>query len=181
MKRLILISLVLLPALCGAQDPGEAIKTLDLLYRASKAVDSGREALERDDLKNIPSGWPCAGALVSSFGYRVDPFTKRIRHHNGIDIANRTGTKIRATGGGIVKYAGRGIGYRGYGNIVVIEHSPHLTTRYAHLDTITVEVGDEVTRGDLIGRMGSTGRSKGPHLHYEVRVDGVPVDPESWL
>jgi murein DD-endopeptidase MepM/ murein hydrolase activator NlpD len=184
MKRLILIALLLIPVLSFAHDPDDVIKTLDLMYRASRAVDSGKEALERDDLANIPQGWPCRGILISGFGMRKHPVFHVPKHHDGIDIATSTGTPVHATGGGTVEYAGWGIrggGYGGYGRIVVIRHSPHLVTMYAHLSEITVRVGEEVTRGDVVGLVGQTGIVTGPHLHYEIRVDDDPVDPMGWI
>ena len=182
MKRLVLIvALLFLPVMAWAQD--DILASLRSLDEASQALEASREILERNDLSNIPTGRPCEGKLVSPFGYRADPFTGRIKHHNGVDITNKTGTPIMATGGGTVVFAGRGWhrGYTGYGRVVVIAHSDRVVTLYGHLSEIRVTVGDHVSRGSVIGLMGSTGRSTGSHLHYEIRVSGRPVDPEEWM
>ncbi|MGL4636858.1 MAG: M23 family metallopeptidase [Beijerinckiaceae bacterium] len=115
---------------------------------------------------------------TSGFGSRSDPFTRSLAMHTGIDFRAPTGAAVRATGSGKVIDAGR-IG--GYGNMVEIDHGHGLTTRYAHLSSIEVDVGDNVAKGELIGRVGSTGRSTGPHLHYETRIDGDAADPMRFL
>jgi murein DD-endopeptidase MepM/ murein hydrolase activator NlpD len=116
--------------------------------------------------------------LSSGFGTRTDPFTGRTARHHGLDFAARRGTPIYATAPGEVVRAG----WRGaYGYMVEIEHDFGLATRYAHLSSVLVEVGEEVEYGDRIGLMGSTGRSSGPHLHYEVRVDGNPRNPIRYI
>jgi murein DD-endopeptidase MepM/ murein hydrolase activator NlpD len=96
----------------------------------------------------------------------------------GVDIANEVNTPIRATADGIVTYAGW---ESGYGRLVAIEHGYGYSTRYGHCARIDVKVGDEVSRGEIIGYVGSTGRSTGSHVHYEVRIHGMPVDPEKYL
>ncbi len=111
---------------------------------------------------------------TSGFGARTDPFTRSMAMHTGIDFRAPTGAAVRATGGGKVIDAGR---MGGYGNMVEIDHGHGVTTRYAHLSTIEVDVGDTVNKGEIIGRVGSTGRSTGPHLHYETRIDGDAADP----
>jgi len=118
-------------------------------------------------------------ALVSSpFGYRIDPFLGKPELHPGVDLVQDFGSAVRATAGGRVTHAGP---MGGYGDMVEIDHGNGLVTRYGHLSEILVSEGDEVAPGAPIGRLGSTGRSTGPHLHYEVRVDGEPVDPERFL
>ena len=119
--------------------------------------------------------WPVQGTFSSPFGYRGSGF------HSGIDICNSLGTPISAADGGTVTYAGSGAGYEGYGNIVVITHDNGNQTYYAHLDSISVNVGDKVYRGQEIGTMGNTGRSTGVHLHFEIRIDGEAVDPMNYL
>lgn len=127
----------------------------------------------------IPSLQPVEGyRLTSSFGTRSDPFRRGRRMHNGLDMAAPTGTPIYATADGIV---GRAQWLGGYGKYVEINHGGEIQTRYAHLSRILVEPGARVTRGQLIGRMGSTGRSTGSHLHYEVRIAGRPVNPMPFL
>jgi len=110
----------------------------------------------------------------SSFGYRRDPFTRRERFHSGLDIKARLGDPVGASLGGVVRYAGW---YHGYGNVVIVEHGGGVATHYAHLSAFAVEVGQEVARGTIVGYAGSTGRATSPHLHYEVRIAGNPVNP----
>ena len=114
----------------------------------------------------------------SNYGYRRDPFTGRLRRHTGIDYAAKRGTPVTASAPGVVTYAGV---MRGYGNIVEIFHGKGLTTRYAHLHAIKVKKNAKIPAGKLIGLVGSTGRSTGPHLHYEVRLNGKPLNPDSFL
>lgn len=122
---------------------------------------------------------PIPGArITSAFGPRMHPIYQEMRSHDGIDMAAGTGTPIRAAGDGVVIYAGpRG----GYGNATVIDHGSSLATLYAHQSSIGVSVGQTVVRNQMIGAVGSTGFSTGPHLHFEVRVQGVPVDPMRYL
>jgi murein DD-endopeptidase MepM/ murein hydrolase activator NlpD len=127
----------------------------------------------------IPSLWPVVGALESGVGGRRNPFGGRgWEYHEGQDIDAAYGTPVQAAANGRVTIAGR---QRGYGNVVYIDHGAGLSTRYGHLSQINVAVGQTVTRGQTIGLVGSTGRSTGPHLHYEVRIDNQPVDPRRYL
>jgi murein DD-endopeptidase MepM/ murein hydrolase activator NlpD len=129
-------------------------------------------------LNATPRGWPTSGRITSPFGNRRHPITGGRDFHTGIDIANSTGTPIYATAHGTVAIAS----YKGgWGNLVVIEHGYGFTTYYAHLSRIVVRPNQEVSRGQLIGYMGSTGSSTGPHLHYEVRVRGNPVNPRPYM
>lgn len=121
---------------------------------------------------------PVPGAIGSGFGPRRHPILGVVRMHRGVDIGAPSGTPIRAAGPGRVLRAGVA---GDYGILVTIDHGNGAETRYAHLSRAHVAVGDEVVRGDLIGQVGSTGLSTGPHLHFEVRVDGKPVDPAPWL
>ena len=124
----------------------------------------------------IPSEKPVKSAeFTSAFGVRSDPFRRASAMHAGIDLAGPVGTPIYATADGVVARAGWNSG--GYGNLVEIDHGRGIVTRYGHLSKMSVNAGDRVTRGQMIGRMGSTGRSTGSHLHYEVRIDDRPVNP----
>ena len=128
---------------------------------------------------SIPSLIPVRGARMSSgFGMRNHPVLRRRRHHSGIDLAAPTGTPIYASASGIV---GRADWFSSYGLFISINHGAELQTRYAHLSRLAVAAGDLVEKGELIGYVGSTGRSTGPHLHYEVRVDGVAVNPIPYM
>jgi murein DD-endopeptidase MepM/ murein hydrolase activator NlpD len=128
----------------------------------------------------MPVRMPLFGdaSVTSPFGYRADPFLGRLALHPGIDLTEAWGAEIHATGAGRVTHAGP---MGGYGIMVEIDHGNGLLTRYAHLSRALVEEGQDVAEGTVVGKMGSSGRSTGPHLHYEVRVDGEPVDPERYL
>jgi murein DD-endopeptidase MepM/ murein hydrolase activator NlpD len=116
--------------------------------------------------------------ITSAFGSRSDPFTRGLAMHTGIDFRAPTGTHVRTAAPGKVVEAGW---MGGYGQMVEIDHGNGVTTRYAHLSSIEVDVGDQVVRGEVVGKVGSTGRSTGPHLHYEVRIDGDAVDPMRFI
>ncbi|HLW91367.1 MAG TPA: M23 family metallopeptidase [Roseiarcus sp.] len=116
--------------------------------------------------------------ISSPFGYRPDPFLGRPALHPGVDLVQEYGADVKSTGAGRVTHAGP---MGGYGNLVEIDHGGGLVTRYGHLSEVLVEEGQEVKANEIVGRLGSTGRSTGPHLHYEVRVDGEPVDPMRFL
>ncbi|MFN3727909.1 MAG: M23 family metallopeptidase [Allosphingosinicella sp.] len=136
------------------------------------------EQLEQG-VASIPSMMPVQGARwTSSFGVRSDPFRGRAAMHGGIDMAGPVGTPIYATADGIVSTADW---QGGYGNLVELGHGAGIATRYGHLSRIMVRNGERVTRGQVIGLMGSTGRSTGSHLHYEVRIDGRAVNPLPFL
>ncbi|MBL92297.1 MAG: peptidase M23 [Myxococcales bacterium] len=129
-------------------------------------------------LAHTPSLWPIRGWMTSRFGLRDDPYTGEKSMHSGVDLAAAAGTKVVAPAHGMVIFAGtRGA----YGKMIIIEHGMGLVTHYGHLSKVLVRVGDEIERGQHIGAVGNTGRSTGPHLHYEVRVDGIPVDPEQYV
>jgi murein DD-endopeptidase MepM/ murein hydrolase activator NlpD len=128
---------------------------------------------------NIPSIWPVVGTLRSGVGMRNNPFGgSSTEYHKGQDIAAPTGTPISATADGVVVVAGW---VKGYGNGIYIDHGNGITTRYGHLSRIDVVVGQTVKRGGHLGLVGSTGRSTGPHLHYEVRINGQPTSPLNYL
>ncbi|MEO5973113.1 MAG: M23 family metallopeptidase, partial [Sphingomicrobium sp.] len=133
-----------------------------------------------DNLQNgaiaVPSDKPVkTAAFTSGYGVRSDPFAGRAAMHAGIDLSGPVGTPIFATADGVITTSGYNSG--GYGNLVKIDHGRGIETRYGHLSAIGVTAGQRIRRGELIGRMGSTGRSTGSHLHYEVRIDGRAVNP----
>ena len=129
-------------------------------------------------LASTPSLWPTAGWISSNFGPRADPFTGVDALHVGIDIAAREGAKVIAPAAGKVLFVGeRG----GYGNAVLLDHGYGLVTHYGHLSNMRVKIGDFVKRGDVIAWVGNSGRSTNPHLHYEVRKDGLPVNPRRFI
>ncbi|HSJ76076.1 MAG TPA: M23 family metallopeptidase [Gemmatimonadales bacterium] len=129
-------------------------------------------------VSSTPAITPVRGILTSAFGYRADPMTHGRGNHQGIDIAAPYGQPVHASGDGLVLQAGD---QGGYGKAVFLAHGYGLTSRYGHMSAITVRPGQRVKRGDVIGRVGSTGRSTGPHLHYEVRVDGEPLNPIGYM
>jgi murein DD-endopeptidase MepM/ murein hydrolase activator NlpD len=128
----------------------------------------------------VPLRQPVTGELdpSSAFGVRIDPFLNRPAMHTGIDFRGSTGEAVRATASGTVTAAGWS---GGYGRMVEIEHANGVSTRYGHLSEIDVKVGQTIKLGQVVGRLGSTGRSTGPHLHYETRIDGEAVDPDRFL
>lgn len=142
---------------------------------AVATLDGLRHALPMTPLRK-----PLAGELqmTSTFGYRTDPFYGRPALHSGVDLREEYGTPVKATAAGIVSVAGP---QGGYGNLVEIDHGGGLSTRYGHLSAINVAPGQQIAPGAVVGRVGSTGRSTGPHLHYEVRIDGEAVDPSRFL
>ena len=127
----------------------------------------------------LPSGRPVTtGWYSSNYGWRIDPFTGQKAYHEGVDFMADLGAPIYAAGGGIVVYSDT---YAGYGNMIEIDHGNGLISRYAHTSKMLVKVGDVVMKGQEIGAVGSTGRSTGPHLHFEVRYRGAPQNPEHYL
>lgn len=142
-----------------------------------KIADAPGEPAQKSEVQSsVVAAAPSPARLIvtSPFGRRTDPIHGRTRHHAGVDLPGHSRARIYATGAGQVRYAGwRG----GYGQCIEIDHGGGLSTRYAHLAEIAVRPGQIVNAGAVIGRMGSTGRSTGTHLHYEVRLNGVAVDP----
>jgi murein DD-endopeptidase MepM/ murein hydrolase activator NlpD len=130
------------------------------------------------DLNSTPTLWPVIGHLTSIFGQRMDPFSGEGAFHTGVDISSQYGDSVRATADGIVVEAGD---HAGYGRLVVVDHGFGLTTYYGHLSSLNVVVGQQLKRGDAIGNVGVSGRSTGPHVHYEVRINGAPVNPMRYL
>ena len=132
----------------------------------------------KDSLLSTPSIWPVKGFLTSGFGWRRSPFSGGGKMHKGLDISNRIGTPVWAPARGAVTFAGAD---GAYGICIMIDHGNNIVTRYAHLSRAVVREGQYVQRGDVIGAVGNTGRSTGPHLHYEVIVGGVPVNPMRYI
>jgi murein DD-endopeptidase MepM/ murein hydrolase activator NlpD len=126
----------------------------------------------------VPNSRPVEGPVGSGFGFRSDPFTGRAALHTGLDFPADTGTPVAAAAGGVVILSER---HPQYGNLVEIDHGNGLVTRYAHNSKVSAVVGDLIKRGQVIAEVGTTGRSTGPHLHFEVLVDGVPQDPAKFL
>src|SRR5262245_21637119 len=126
----------------------------------------------------VPSIWPVSGQVTSEFGLRPSPRAGGSRHHPGMDIGAPPGARVEASAAGVVTFAG---GSRGYGRMVVVDHGGDLKTVYAHLATIFARAGQSVRQGDLLGTVGMTGNTTGPHLHYEVRFRGEPVDPMCYV
>ena len=148
----------------------------DLLQGLESRLNFVRRDVERrEQLANAtPSIWPTHGGLTGFFGGRSDPFTGEPGYHSGIDISAEKGQPVYATADGVVASAT----YTGdYGNLIVLRHAFGLSTRYGHLSAYHVKPGDSVTRGDVIGYIGSTGRSTGAHLHYEILVNGQLMNP----
>ena len=154
------------------------VKAADPNFRQMFMSWKQLDMVERGSIA-IPSAMPVEGTnLTSGFGVRSDPFQRRAAMHAGVDLAGPVGTKIYATADGIV---GRSKWVNGYGNLVEIDHGHAIQTRYGHLSRSLVKPGQRIRRGDLIALMGSTGRSTGSHLHYEVRLNGNAVNPLAFL
>jgi murein DD-endopeptidase MepM/ murein hydrolase activator NlpD len=157
---------------------------LEDLRRRAEQLDGTMETIEEAwevrlrILSSTPTLAPVEGYLSDGFGWRRDPFTGVREFHRGLDIVAPTGTPVMAPADGLVTAAGR---MSGYGKTVHLSHGAGLGSRFGHLSEILVKPGQRVRRGDVIGRVGSTGRSTGPHLHYEIFRAGRPVDPRSFL
>jgi murein DD-endopeptidase MepM/ murein hydrolase activator NlpD len=168
--------------------------TLDSGYQTSvyafnlmknAALGRSRGAMKADllpslglDSSTFPSIWPVRGQITGGFGERMDPFSGEDAFHAGLDISAPSGTKIAATADGIILHAGP---EARYGNEILIDHGSGVNTRYGHLSRIYVVAGEMVKQGQMIGAVGMTGKATGPHLHYEVLVHEVPVNPGRYL
>jgi len=151
----------------------EAVSQEVSLSELEKLLEGKREVLT-----HTPSIWPVEGWLTSGFGFRTNPFTGLTQMHEGMDISNRTGTPVIAPADGIVSDIGSDWGN---GKILVISHGFGMVSRYAHLNKVMVKVGQRVKRGDRIAEVGMSGRTTGPHLHYEVRLNGIPANPIRYI
>jgi murein DD-endopeptidase MepM/ murein hydrolase activator NlpD len=149
---------------------------------ASVGIGMGdfREATTRDwmRLAAAPTLWPVQGRITGSFGERIDPFSGEGAFHRGVDISSDIGTRIIAPADGVVSFSNI---MNGYGRAVMIDHGNGISTLYGHMSGFAVSSGQLVHRGDTIGYVGSSGRSTGPHLHYEVRIFNTPVNPHKYL
>lgn len=162
----------------------EMHEQVDQLKQASKIQEEDFSSLfnhlesQRNLLASTPAVRPIRGWVTSRFGYRTSPFTGLREFHKGLDIATRKGTPIHATADGIItSVARKGL----LGKIIVINHGHGLMTRYAHIDKALKKRGDRVKRGEAIATVGNSGRTTGPHLHYEVLLNGLPVNPEKYI
>jgi murein DD-endopeptidase MepM/ murein hydrolase activator NlpD len=158
----------------------ESLQDYNYLLSAEKlTLTAHRSRRLQPPMKISPSLWPVEGRLMSGFAQRTDPFSGEGAFHKGVDISAPTGTPVRTAAEGVVVLAEPVPG--GYGRLVIIDHGDGVQTYYAHLSKIAVHTGQEVHRGDVVGAVGSTGRTTAPHLHYEVRVDGTPRNPNRYL
>ncbi len=158
-----------------------ALREQAMSGRVTRAIEGGLTPSYAGDwtqLADAPSLWPIEGRVASSFGQREDPFNGEGAFHSGIDIDAPYGTPVRAAAEGDVLGASMS---NGYGREIVLDHGHDLHTVYGHLSAIAVLAGQHVTRGEVIGYVGQSGRATGPHLHYEVRVHNVPVNPHKYL
>lgn len=133
---------------------------------------------KKEILAHTPSIWPAQGWVTSDFGFRTNPFTGLTQMHEGIDISNRAGTLVISPANGFVSDIGNDWVH---GKFLVISHGFGMTTRYSHLNKVLVKTGQKVKRGDKIAEIGMTGKTTGPHLHYEVRLNGIPVNPMRYI
>lgn len=150
-----------------AEKRESSIRQLETYLRGQKAR-----------LSSTPSIWPARGWITSGFGMRVDPYTGKPTMHSGIDIANQPGVSLVVPARGVVTFSGSS---GGYGKVVVVDHGYGIRTRFGHLAETGVHVGDHIERGDIVGKIGNSGRSTGPHLHYEVEINGVCEDPTNYI
>jgi murein DD-endopeptidase MepM/ murein hydrolase activator NlpD len=159
-----------------------ALRTEALSGKVSRALEGGLtptfDGGDWTEFADAPSIWPVEGRVGSSFGEREDPFNGEGKFHTGIDIEAPWGTPVRASADGEVSGASMGAGY---GREVVLDHGHSFLTVYGHLSSVAVVAGQRVIRGQVIGYVGQTGRATGPHLHYEVRINNVPVNPHKYL
>jgi len=157
------------------------------IHLLSSEFESAQKELEevnrffeerKDILRSTPARWPCYGWVTSEFGFRYDPFTGEKTFHKGLDIATAMNTPVVAPADGVVVST---YFHSGLGNELVIDHGLGITTVYGHLNEFKVKVGDRVERGQIIATVGNSGRSTGPHLHYEVIVNGINVNPRKYI
>jgi murein DD-endopeptidase MepM/ murein hydrolase activator NlpD len=159
-----------------------ALRMTAMTGAASVGIGMGdmRDASTRDwmRLAAAPTLWPVQGRITGSFGERIDPFSGEGAFHRGVDISSEVGTRIIAPADGIISFADF---MNGYGRTVLIDHGNGISTLYGHMSGFAVSPGQLVHRGDTVGYVGQSGRSTGPHLHYEVRIFNTPVNPHKYL
>lgn len=146
--------------------------------RTTNLAGRSRNIFARADANVLPAGWPVNGRLMDGFGHRMDPFSGEGAMHTGVDISAPLGTSVKATADGIVMYANWNAGY---GRCVIVDHGNGYQTLYGHLSHVDAIEGQEIRQGEIVGRVGSSGRSTGYHLHYEVRVHSTPVNPYRFM
>jgi hypothetical protein len=168
----------------GERLPDLSLADIDRLLRQAKLEKQSFQEVESafqdniDRLQHTPTIWPVSGYISRGFGKHTDPFTGQYRQHEGLDIVNRVGAAVIATADGkVIKRGWQG----DYGWMVVIDHGYGYQTAYGHLDSILIGKSERVKRGQTIATLGNSGRSTGPHLHYEVRVNGSPVNPYRYI
>jgi murein DD-endopeptidase MepM/ murein hydrolase activator NlpD len=167
-----------------AEGPQVLAQKLDKLSAEATRQEQSLQELQayfqdqKSLLASVPSVWPTRGWVTSDFGSRLDPYTSERVMHAGLDIAGPHGKEVVSPSDGTVVFAGL---EGGYGNVVVLDHGYGIKTRYGHLSSIKVKSGERVKRGDVIAALGNTGRSTGPHLHYEVRVNGIAQNPRKFI
>ena len=172
----------------GRSQPPESPKALsEKLDKLSSEATRQEQSLQelqayfsdqRFLLASVPSIWPTRGWVTSDFGVRLDPYTSDRVMHSGMDIAGAHGKEVISPSDGTVVFAGL---EGGYGNVLVLDHGYGIKTRYGHLSALKVKAGEKVKRGQAIAAVGNTGRSTGPHLHYEVRVNGIAQNPRKFI
>lgn len=151
-------------------------QTFDLNSKISEMINQNKDRIKYASA--VPSILPVDGWVTSKFGMRKHPIRRVHQMHYGLDIAANYGSPIVAPADAVVAYAGYS---SGHGNTVILDHGYGIATVYAHAAEITAKVGERVTQGDMVAKVGSTGASTGPHLHYELHIDGIPSDPEDFL
>lgn len=162
-------------------DQLSVLRNTALSGRLTRSFETGLSPSNGDqwmDMADAPSLWPVVGPITSSFGERQDPFNGEGAFHAGIDISTSFGQAVRATADGVVLTAGLA---SGYGREIMIDHGHGIQTLYGHLSGFAISSGEQVKRGQIIGYVGTSGRSTGPHLHYEVRIRNTPVNPHKYL
>jgi murein DD-endopeptidase MepM/ murein hydrolase activator NlpD len=179
------------PAQGGIDENGESLTPelfkIEISQLTSRFTEQNKQLatiqklfLTRDSITSaIPQGRPIAGGwLSSSYGYRIDPFNGKKTFHSGIDFAAKEGTNVNAVADGIVSFIGE---RSGYGELIELDHGNGYVTRYAHNEKIIVKTGDRIKKGEAIALLGSTGRSTGPHVHFEVLLEGTKIDPYKFV
>ena len=151
----------------------EAISREESLSELEKLLQNKKEMLA-----HTPSIWPAMGWVTSGFGFRTDPFTGLTQMHEGIDISNRVGIPVVTPADGIISNSGNDLAS---GNLLVISHGFGMFSYYGHLNKILVNVGQKVKRGEKIAEVGMSGKTTGPHLHYEVKLNGIPANPMRYI